>query len=569
MAVTAGTANFGALTIPKPLAFTQAPQPVRATNAVLNGAINPQGLPTDAWFEWGQDSTYGETTGVVALGGGFGAVLVAAPITGLATQGVYHCRIVASNELGVVRGADQRFTTGRRVASWGRSALGPCTPPAGLGSVVAIAAGGLHGLAIKPDGAVASWGYYLYPSPVLTPPPAGLANVEAIAGGRDHSLALREDGVVFAWGDNSSGQTNIPAGLSNVVAISAGDVHSLALKQDGTLAGWGRFGPNNAYPVSIPASLSNVVAIASGDTHWLALRDNGTVFARGGNDAGQANVPVDLTDVVAIAGGWQFSLALKANGTVVEWGSSTAPFGLSNVVAIASGDTAWLALKDNGSVTSYGSSVYGPLTQPVGLSNGVAVAIGDQPCLALAPNVPPQTSSLSITSAINVDCVLTLKCSEPNGDPVTYRITSLPANGSLFQFEPDGRGSAITTANTPVTDSLGRVLFAPEPDAQGLPYTTFNFLASDGEADSSEATFTVSILPRPLLAASAAAAATNGPFSLNFAGISNAAYSVWASTNLSNWSRLGSAAQPTPGQFLYNDITTATKPKQFYRVTSP
>ena len=70
--------------------------------------------------------------------------------------------------------------------------------------------------------------------------PAGLTNVSAVAAGGYHSLALKPDGTVAVWGGNTYGQTNVPGGLSNVVGLAAGRYHSLALKGDGTVVAGGR-----------------------------------------------------------------------------------------------------------------------------------------------------------------------------------------------------------------------------------------------------------------------------------------------------------------------------------------
>ena len=60
--------------------------------------------------------------------------------------------------------------------------------------------------------------------------PAGLGGVVAIAAGEYHTVALKQDGTVVAWGKYSSGQTTVPAGLSGVVAIAAGQYHTVVLK---------------------------------------------------------------------------------------------------------------------------------------------------------------------------------------------------------------------------------------------------------------------------------------------------------------------------------------------------
>jgi alpha-tubulin suppressor-like RCC1 family protein/subtilisin-like proprotein convertase family protein len=141
--------------------------------------------------------------------------------------------------------------------------IGPLQVPPGLNEVVAISAGGgpsdqhsrgpgPHDLALKIDGTVVGWGD---PAGGASPP-SGLSSVVAIAAGAYHSLALKADGSVVAWGDNTQGQCDVPSSLSGVIAIAAGWYHSLALKQDGTVVEWGFV----AAPV--PTGLTGVVAIA-------------------------------------------------------------------------------------------------------------------------------------------------------------------------------------------------------------------------------------------------------------------------------------------------------------------
>jgi len=75
-------------------------------------------------------------------------------------------------------------------------------------------------------------------------PPADWTSVVKIACGNDHALALQQDHAVSAWAfsafGSAWGQTNLPAGLSNVVAIASGTRHGLALRADGTVLSWGK-----------------------------------------------------------------------------------------------------------------------------------------------------------------------------------------------------------------------------------------------------------------------------------------------------------------------------------------
>lgn len=190
----------------------------------------------------------------------------------------------------------------------------------------------------------------------------------AVAMGGKHSLALCSDGTLAAWGANNNGQlghnstaasspvpvrvvqTGVLAG-KNVIAIAAGNDHNLALCSDGTVAAWGntnhgKLGDGAAtdrrFPVAVNTSGvlagKRVVRIAAGHNHSLALCSDGTVVAWGRNDSGQlgngqtleARVPLTIQQsgvlagkqVIALGGGEFFSLALCSDGTLASWGSN-------------------------------------------------------------------------------------------------------------------------------------------------------------------------------------------------------------------------------------------------------
>jgi alpha-tubulin suppressor-like RCC1 family protein len=246
--------------------------------------------------------------------------------------------------------------------------------------------------------------------------------VTAIAAGDLHGLALKSDGSVWGWGFNYYGQvgngrsgSNVlspvrVSGLSGVVAISAGHggFTSYALKADGTVWAWGYDGlgqlgngtsDENPHPLPVKVSnLTGVVAIGAGSSHALAARSDGTVRAWGSNQYKQlgatttatctsyqfpcSTTPIQvqsLTGVSAVAGGGNFSLALKSDGSVWGWGENgygqlangtTTLFGgvtkptkakLSSVIAIAAGDKHTLALRSDGMVLAAGSNQWGQL----------------------------------------------------------------------------------------------------------------------------------------------------------------------------------------------------------------
>ena len=118
--------------------------------------------------------------------------------------------------------------------------------------------------------------------------------------------------------------------------------------------------------------------------------------------------------------------------------------------------------------------------------------------LTVRSDTPPQAGALHVSGPMNHDVVATLQASDPEGDPLTLRIASLPTAGTLYQYSGGFRGALVSATNTAVTDPLGRVIFAPTPGASGIPYATFNYVATDGIFDSTPATVTVDIIgPSP------------------------------------------------------------------------
>ena len=553
-------------------AFTQPATLITATDAALNGMVVPNGLASVAWFEWGTRGGYSQVTAPVNVGNGTTVVRVNAGISGLTRGGVYQCRLVVSNAAGVVYGAAQLFTTGRKITAWGRSADGQIiTVIPGLSNVVAVAGGYWQSLALKSGGTVAVvWGDK--PGNQTNLPP-GLSNVVAITAGGSHSLALQSDGTVVAWGNNSAGQTNVPAGLSNVIVVAAGGFHNLALKADGTVVAWGY---NTYGQTNVPAGLSNVVAVASGTLHSLALQAGGTVAAWGYNNYGQGTAPAGLSNVVAVATGGYHNLALRADGTVTAWGDNwdsqtNVPAGLSDVVVVAAGGSHSLALKSDGTVVAWGSNAYGQTNVTAGLSNVVAVAGGGYHSLAIGPNLPPVAQTLTNSGYPNHDLVIQVRGSDPNGDLLSYRVATVPAAGALYEFNAGARGAAITAPDTSVSDVSNRVIFAPAANMLGSPHASFSYLANDGEADSASATVAINVVlpPAPQFSVAGPSWGTNGEFQLNFTGHSNATYRVWASTNLVDWEVLGTGAVVSNGWFQFLDAEAGGWPQRFYRAGAP
>jgi hypothetical protein len=82
---------------------------VTVSSATLNGNVNPNGLSTTYYFEWGATTSYGNTipSTPASAGSGTSGVHVSADITGLSPDTSYHYRLVAVSSAGTSYGSDK------------------------------------------------------------------------------------------------------------------------------------------------------------------------------------------------------------------------------------------------------------------------------------------------------------------------------------------------------------------------------------------------------------------------------------------------------------------------------
>jgi hypothetical protein len=92
-----------------PFATTSAAIPVTSTDTEINGLVTPNQLSTTAWFEWGTNTSYGNTTAITNITGGNMPMPIGNLLSGLDSSIVWHFRVVASNSVGVATGADHVF----------------------------------------------------------------------------------------------------------------------------------------------------------------------------------------------------------------------------------------------------------------------------------------------------------------------------------------------------------------------------------------------------------------------------------------------------------------------------
>ena len=93
-----------------PVAITNPATLMASFSATLNGSVNPHGLTTSVYFQYGTTNSYGLTTAPQSRTGNT-SQNISWRIRGLTASTTYHFRIVTTNSAGTRYGSDITFTT--------------------------------------------------------------------------------------------------------------------------------------------------------------------------------------------------------------------------------------------------------------------------------------------------------------------------------------------------------------------------------------------------------------------------------------------------------------------------
>ncbi|MGC4054265.1 MAG: hypothetical protein QM757_34705 [Paludibaculum sp.] len=176
------------------------------------------------------------------------------------------------------------WTWGLGVGQAGQPQYLTAVQVSGLSNVLAIAAGAEYALALRQDGTVWAWGtggLRRLGSGPGTDPVIGLVRVGyltevvSIGAGVTHGMAIKADGTLWTWGSNSKGELGtgaLPSAGDQPVAaqvpqlfgtaeVSGGDGYTMAWERDGQYRGWGS-NLNGVFGLASPTS--SLVPILSG-----------------------------------------------------------------------------------------------------------------------------------------------------------------------------------------------------------------------------------------------------------------------------------------------------------------
>ena len=93
-----------------PVVTTNPATNVTISSTTLNGSLDPHGLTTSVYFQYGTTTSYGHNTPIQSQTGNTYRNILAS-ISSLTTHTTYHFRIVATNNAGTRYGSDRTFTT--------------------------------------------------------------------------------------------------------------------------------------------------------------------------------------------------------------------------------------------------------------------------------------------------------------------------------------------------------------------------------------------------------------------------------------------------------------------------
>jgi hypothetical protein len=107
-----------------------APSSLTATSATITGSVEPEGLETHYYCQYGFNASYGSTspTPPGTETSAAGAVPATCPLSGLQPNKTYHYRLVATNSYGTTVGEDKEFTTPSAAPSVDRQLTSVVTP---------------------------------------------------------------------------------------------------------------------------------------------------------------------------------------------------------------------------------------------------------------------------------------------------------------------------------------------------------------------------------------------------------------------------------------------------------
>ena len=278
----------------QPTATTLPASSIAATSATLNGKVNPNWGATTAYFRYGTTTNYGSTTLPVPLPATNVTYSLANPIASLSPGTLYHCRMVASNSLGLALGADLTFTTTG-------AAPAPLTWTDGAGNFLW-------------DSTSANWtagsGNIAWTSPnAALLGAAGIGAITVSGAPAVSSLTVSAAGYSLAGGQINLGSPSTAFHISNNITIGSviGGANALVKSGPGTLAFTGTNTYTGGTTINGGTLVLNAGRFANGVLHGAATVNSGATLSLQGNYS--SIFPTYFGDTINVNDGGTLSVA--------------------------------------------------------------------------------------------------------------------------------------------------------------------------------------------------------------------------------------------------------------------
>jgi hypothetical protein len=404
-----------------PTATTGSASSVSGTGATLNGTVNPGGLVTTYYFQYGTTTSYGSTSSSATLPTATTGSSINRTISGLTPTTLYHFRLIASNTSGTSTGNDGTFTT---------TAAAPSATTQAASSVTNI--GATLNASINPNGAATTayfqyglttnYGSFSSTNPFVASTVASpMASV--ISGLAPGSLyffrAVAVNSMGTTIGTDLTFTTTAMAPIvttqtASFLTATTTTLNASVNPRGAATTAWFEWGIGGVYTQQTAStslgvggtnvSLNNQLAglTAGLPYHYRVVASNALGIARGRETRFWAPVLTliganPLTNALntpyvepgaavsalpqTIAAGGFFNMILQPDGIVLaagrnQVGELNVPASATNIVAIAGGEGSGLAIRSNGTPLGWGENGDGQLNFPASATNLVAMAGG-------------------------------------------------------------------------------------------------------------------------------------------------------------------------------------------------
>jgi hypothetical protein len=498
---------------PAPTVATGSASVITYQSATLNGTVNPNGVATTYYFQYGATTAYGSTTGPQSAGSGSSAAAANAPITGLSPAGTYHFQIVAVSTSGTSFGADQSFVTPN----------GPPVAITGTASAIASSGATLNG-SVNPGGLSTSY-YFQYGLTTAYGTTTGTQGAGSVSGAQSVNaavlalsastsyhfqlVAVNASGTTF--GADQTFTTLPPApvattGSASAISVAGATLNGMVDPNGLAATSWYQYGTTTSYgsataqvllasgtsfaPVS--TSISGLNASTTYHFQLVTVTASGTSFGADQLFVTLSGPPVVITGSASAVAGQSATLNGSVNpngadtsvyfkyGTTSSYGSVTGTQGAGSgasaapISAAVSGLTpkttyhfAIVAVSASGTTTGADQSFTTTASSNNNLAN-LLVSSG-----SLAPGFASAQTSYSCAVANSVAKLTVTPTAADAGAKIGVRINGAAA----FAAVASGKASAALSLNAGSSNVVEVKVTAPDSSAKTYSIAVYRLAA--------------------------------------------------------------------------------------------